>query len=316
MMKKAVSLLLIALILLLSTVYASAAAVDIAESGETIFAEGDWVYQAIDGGSHWELDKYTGNDSDLAIPRLFYERMVVAIGSYCFLDNTTVKNVETSSPLWTVGEYAFLNCTSLESFECNFALKEICAGAFSGTTALQQINLEDSAVTVIRPHVFTNSGIQEVTLPDTCSEIMHDAFSQCAALQKVVVPRSVTTIDAAAFARSENVVIYCYTDSYAHQYAVAHEIPFVLIDAPQEFTFILGDSDGDGVVTIIDATKVQRVLAGLDPDDDGMIALRSVTESGEPLNIMDATRIQRYLAGFEADNEIGNEVTRVKYYQA
>ena len=65
----------------------------------------------------------------------------------------------------------------------------------------------------------------------------------------------------------------------------------------QNGVYLRGDADGDGMLTIMDATRVQRVLAEIEPDDDGETALRaSVTSEG--LSILDATAIQRYLAGF------------------
>lgn len=72
-------------------------------------------------------------------------------------------------------------------------------------------------------------------------------------------------------------------------------------------SYIRGDADGDGHITVLDATKVQRVLADLDADDDGMIAQRSAV-TGDTLNIMDATAIQRVLADFENTYGIGTVV--------
>lgn len=67
--------------------------------------------------------------------------------------------------------------------------------------------------------------------------------------------------------------------------------------------YILGDVDGGGEVTIIDATYIQRKLVGLpvkainkdaaDTDGDGEVA------------ILDATYIQRYIAGLSAPAGIG-----------
>ena len=80
------------------------------------------------------------------------------------------------------------------------------------------------------------------------------------------------------------------------------------MDAPREVTFILGDADGDGFITVVDATKIQRVLVELDEDPDGMIALRAA--DGELLNITHATAIQRYLADYSVSKPIGTKVTR------
>ncbi len=59
---------------------------------------------------------------------------------------------------------------------------------------------------------------------------------------------------------------------------------------------LAGDADRDGDVTIVDATKIQRVVAELD-DMDGLTRQVAKNEfSAEELTILDATNIQRWLA--------------------
>lgn len=68
-----------------------------------------------------------------------------------------------------------------------------------------------------------------------------------------------------------------------------------------------GDADTDGKVMILDATCIQRKLAGLtvkgydeaaaDADRDGSIT------------ILDATEIQRWLAGIGSEHPIGEQLT-------
>lgn len=66
----------------------------------------------------------------------------------------------------------------------------------------------------------------------------------------------------------------------------------------EEESFVLGDADMDGDVTIYDATKIQRYLAEL-LDDVSEIDLRAAKivdpDADEP-SIYDVTRIQRFLA--------------------
>ena len=71
-----------------------------------------------------------------------------------------------------------------------------------------------------------------------------------------------------------------------------------------ETTYICGDADGSGNVDIFDATKIQRVLAHLETDPDGLIAMRGDV-TGDVLEISDVTYIQRYLAEYEDDLPIG-----------
>ncbi len=67
---------------------------------------------------------------------------------------------------------------------------------------------------------------------------------------------------------------------------------------------IIGDADGDGEVTILDATRVQRVLAGYDSDMKAKAERYAALHDGV-LNILDATSIQRWLAGFSTPYAIG-----------
>ena len=68
--------------------------------------------------------------------------------------------------------------------------------------------------------------------------------------------------------------------------------------------YLLGDTDGDGIVTIIDATYIQRWLADLDKDETGLIKKCGDVDGDGEVTIVDATYIQRYLAGFKVDYPI------------
>lgn len=71
--------------------------------------------------------------------------------------------------------------------------------------------------------------------------------------------------------------------------------------------FIRGDADGNGYISVKDVTAIQRVLSLLEPDPDGMVALRGDINSNG-LDIADATAIQCYLAEFGNPHFIGKEV--------
>lgn len=67
-------------------------------------------------------------------------------------------------------------------------------------------------------------------------------------------------------------------------------------------TLIFADGDGDGMITINDATRVQRVLCGLTDDLYGQTDLTCDLSGNGTVDIVDATLIQRYLAGDEVPN--------------
>ena len=61
--------------------------------------------------------------------------------------------------------------------------------------------------------------------------------------------------------------------------------------------YMLGDADGDGEITILDATVIQRYLAGVINEDIIDSIAGNVSQNG--ISILDATYIQRYLASME-----------------
>lgn len=288
-MKRHISVLLAVLIMSLFSLNAYAVDIDKVDSGKTVITVGDWVYERIENDTYWELDEYVGSGGDVVVPRFLNNSLIVSFGDHCFMNNTSVKSVEMSPPLWTIGEYAFIDCTSLEKVRLDYALKTIKTGAFSGTSSLKDINLEDSVITKIYPYTFLNSGIEDVVLPETCTEIGNYGFGQCSQLKSITIPKSVTTIADTAFKGCESLVIYCYRDSFALQYAQNNGINYKIIDA------LLGDADLNGVININDATMAQMHDVKLIELSDLEKKAADVSRDGD-VTVRDATLIQMYLA--------------------
>ena len=66
----------------------------------------------------------------------------------------------------------------------------------------------------------------------------------------------------------------------------------------EEAFYFIGDADVDGSVTILDATRIQRLLAGL-AEADTLENYLSDVDGDKNATILDATCIQRRLAGIE-----------------
>lgn len=60
--------------------------------------------------------------------------------------------------------------------------------------------------------------------------------------------------------------------------------------------FRRGDADNDGKISVLDATKIQKVLASLETDT-GFFVVRQGDVTGDGLDILDVTAIQKFLAG-------------------
>ena len=71
-------------------------------------------------------------------------------------------------------------------------------------------------------------------------------------------------------------------------------------------SYILGDADGDGEVTINDVTSIQKKIADLEVENFND---KAADIGRDGLDITDATSIQRYLADYKDDNHIGELIT-------
>ena len=62
-------------------------------------------------------------------------------------------------------------------------------------------------------------------------------------------------------------------------------------------TIVWGDADGDGVVTIMDVTRIQRHLIQIRPPVEESNMKAAIVSGEDELSITDATLIQRFLTG-------------------
>lgn len=308
-MKRAFLLVLsFLLILSLSTGIASAKSVVVPTGEKVVYTDENWAYEK-NNDYGYELDEYIGTSAVVELPWSFAKEYVTVVGDYAFNNNSTVTTVITTSKIEKIGDFAFNFCSSLEKIELQKSLTLLGDSCFYGNTSLTDINLEDTAVTAVPEYCFAECGFSEIILPLTCTSIGKMAFYNCTGLTKITIPESVTEIAENAFEGCSNLIIYGKRGSYAIEFAIANDIPYVETDY-KTVTYVIGDADGDGTVTIIDATKIQRVLVDLDEDTEGMVTLRGHTyPEDDTLSIIDATRIQRYLVDFEVDAEFGKEVT-------
>ena len=195
-----------------------------------------------------------------------------------------------------------------DEVEIKEGTKSISEYAFINRITLKRIKLPNT-LTVISKRAFIGcSSLETIDIPDSVTSIEEFAFRGCSSLKSVTIPSSVTSIGNNVFENTaEDLTIYGYKDSVAETYANDNEIAFIDINnPPTEPTteYILGDADGDGVVTILDATVIQRYLAAYTvKNPDTVVKCGDI--AGDGLGIIDATLIQRYLAEFTVPYDIG-----------
>lgn len=271
-------------------------------SAVTLFPVGDFYYQKINNNTEFEIYEYNGTSSFVITPFSHNDLPITTVGANAFDSNSSLTQVMFSESMTTISHHAFQNCSNLQKVVfMNDAVTSIGNYAFAGCSKLTSIPLEKTKITTVSSGMFMNcSSLAEITIPDTVTAIEADAFTNCSALSKIVIPASVTAIDENAFVGADNVVIHCYSDSVAHNYAVDNAISFVLLDAKE--TFILGDVDNDKAVAVIDATAIQLYLVSKYADEDGRLSIRADVDFDNVVSIMDATNIQKYKADLLGDD--------------
>ena len=141
--------------------------------------------------------------------------------------STTLTSIVIPDSVTSIGDEAFRYCQSLTSIEIPDTVNIVGAGAFRFCKALTSIVIPDS-VTSIEVCAFQDcTSLINVVIPDSVTTIEYVAFEGCTALTNVVIPGSVTDIKSNAFRDCPNLTLTVTLGSYAEQYAIDNNIPYI-----------------------------------------------------------------------------------------
>ena len=284
-MKKITSLLLIFILL------TAVSAVNF--SAVSIYTEGDYSYADVDS-NNVALYAYSGESDILVIPEEFHGRSVSEVYDYAFENNADLTVIDFSQNggwLRYIGIKSFAECTGLAgALNLPSSIRSMNIGSFQGCTGITSLTINTGLREIPRQCFNRCSGLEVVNLPSDLESIDDLAFGSCDKLEKAIIPRSVTYISDTAFARS-NPILYVYTGSYAHQYAVEKNFSYVLIDGPKT-----GDANGDGMVDILDSTEIQKFAAEMIELTDEQFELADINNDGF-VDVIDALLVQEYVVG-------------------
>jgi autotransporter-associated beta strand protein len=143
---------------------------------------------------------------------------VTTIGSYAFLNCTSLTSVSIPVSVITIGDYAFYKCGSLLSASISATVASIGVGAFSDCTSLTDI-----AVDVTNTEYASHNGMlynkllktliqcpagktYSVEILPGVTSIGNGAFHSCTGLTSVSIPGSVTSIGSNAFGSCTNLL--------------------------------------------------------------------------------------------------------------
>ena len=228
---------------------------------------------------------------ELIVPNAIEKRNVVSISNSAFENNTEITSVSFSGVKYLnyIGSYSFYGCTGISSpVIIPNCVSDINDSAFMYCTSLPEIQISNGVKNIPQQCFYGCTSLRSVKLFEGLESIGRIAFMNCTSLEYVEIPKSVIEINSNSFKNDDNLT---YTDSYAHQYAVENEIPFILVDAPK-----LGDVNGDGSIDVYDALIVQKYSVDLVELNDEELARADVNHDNS-VDVYDATLIQKHAVG-------------------
>lgn len=211
---------------------------------------------------------------------------VKEIGIKLFEDCKSLINVTLSNGLTAISQDCFSGCVELRWMDIPDSVREIHPDAFFGCTDLREVNFGKGEVT-LSPNVFLNcTSLTRITIPDNVTHFDLYSLGYNAYLN-IYTSRE--------YVPCHWMIIYANKGSAAAQYARDNGLMLGILDGDVR-PFSKGDVNGDGKITIQDATMIQKHLGKL--IDLEKIQEEAADVAGTPsLTIADATAIQKYLAG-------------------
>lgn len=245
------------------------------------------------------------NCKSLSTVRLPSSLKTIGIMAFSGCESLSDIDIDTVEALSTISFSAFSGCSALQSVTIPDTVTSLGDNAFCNCSSLSEIKLSAS-LTAIPEYAFYNCALGFVGVPDGVAEISECAFAENTSLEAVEIPRSCVTISDDAFQNCPNVSIGCYANSAAYDYAVERELDYYLIDV------VLGDATGDRVIDVNDVTAIQR-SAAMFGNLDGVYLTAADTNLDGTVDIIDATVLQKYIAGYEIDYPIGEPLAEEAY---
>ncbi|MBQ0098162.1 MAG: dockerin type I repeat-containing protein, partial [Oscillospiraceae bacterium] len=107
-------------------------------------------------------------------------------------------------------------------------------------------------------------------------------------------------------ATMKNAYLACFfSDNNNYSLSIMDDILYMT----NEHTYIYGDVDHDGEITIIDVTIIQRYLAFFDDKLTDEDLLCCDADGNGKISILDCTHIQRYISKLSCSDNVGKHFT-------
>lgn len=145
---------------------------------------------------------------------------IKTIGDYTFCGNEKLETIEfAGNKLTSVGTGAFSSCSSLTELDLFGDKVTIGNNAFNSDTSLKSVTL-GAGVKTINNYAFQYcKSLETVNIGNDVETIGYYAFYNNTNLKQLVLGKGLKEINPYAFTGYSNLTVYCYEDTYGHEYA-------------------------------------------------------------------------------------------------
>lgn len=146
------------------------------------------------------------NDNERILMGQAYEKINLSyIGKSAF-SNKGLTSLKLANTVVNIGEKAFFRCESLNEVILSKELRVIERSAFNRCISLKSLDL-----------------------PEKVSHVGIRAFHGCENLERIFIPDSVKHIEENSFDKCEKLIIECYKNSYAEEFAIKNKIQYKIV---------------------------------------------------------------------------------------
>ncbi len=145
----------------------------------------DLVFRLLDDGTYSISGVGSQFSGTLTIPEYHNGKLVVAIDSYAFKDNSRITAVYIFSNI-TIGKAAFQGCSNLKAFVSPHLQNSVSESMFESCTSLEVVDI-GTHVTTINDSAFADcKKITSIIIPHTVDNISSSSFTACEMLKVYV----------------------------------------------------------------------------------------------------------------------------------
>ncbi len=172
------------------------------------------------------LNKYNGSETNVVIPD---NLCLVEIGRSSFYNINNIQSIIIPEGVTVLGINAIYRCNNLTTVTLPTTIQKLNFFAICYNPMLTVVN-NSEFIKDIDSYAFSGCNSLNTLNLSGVKKLSYNVFNNCDSLTSVTIGREATSVDHRAFNNCDNVSIYCYENSYIHQFAINNNISYILLN--------------------------------------------------------------------------------------